>query len=102
MRGSSGIRRTRLSTSDFSDIINKWDLLKYVPPRLEVSAVAKRTKKATTKTRRHKSAANTTRRWVQGRGRERSAGNSGGFRGIISGAASGSKRGQRGRCERRE
>ena len=39
--------------------MNKWDLLKHVPPRLEVSAVAKRTKKATTKTRRQKSAANT-------------------------------------------
>src|SRR5437764_13466413 len=59
MRGSSGIRRTRLSTSDFPDTMNKWDVMKHVPPRLEVSAVAKRTKKATTKTRRHKSAANT-------------------------------------------
>ena len=39
--------------------MNKWDVLKDVPPRLEVSAVAKRTKKATTKTRRQKSAANT-------------------------------------------
>src|SRR6184192_2778569 len=39
--------------------MNKWDVLKDVPPRLEVFAVAKRTKKATTKTRRQKSAANT-------------------------------------------
>src|SRR6266478_4852956 len=39
--------------------MNKWDVLKDVRPRLEVSAVAKRTKKATTKTRRQKSAANT-------------------------------------------
>ena len=48
-----------LGTSNFSDIMNKWDVMKHVPPRLEVSAMAKRTKKATAKTRRQKSAANT-------------------------------------------
>src|SRR5437763_7862826 len=48
-----------LGTSNFSDIRNKRDLIKHVPPRLEVFVVAKRTKKATTKTRRQKSAANT-------------------------------------------